>query len=298
MKSVGGRFLVVLGALLALWLMPAGAAAKKGTVYVADERGGGIPSSCDNDCGAIFKIPPNGGPGTVLAAGDPGDALQNPSGLIPYGDKSLLAADYGSGRIVKINRKSGATHSFVTSPKFESPVDLARKGGKLYVTDFDKDALFKVDLDTKSVHKVNSEPLAPDAAGVAVLGKRAFVSDWSADVYTVNLNSGAVHMLVKDDPLIDGSDGLAVAPNHKSLYLAAWASNPNELFKVKISNGDTHVVGGFDDIVAVTLRPAGGFLISDTENDEVDRVSQNGNSITTFSDNPLYDYPHDIVIQH
>jgi hypothetical protein len=300
-RSIGRVTVGIVVAICLAVLAPAAPAAVK-AVYVADEAGGGDPDGCGtggmNPCGAIFKVPPDGGPGTVLARGSAGSPLQAPSGLIRFGDRFLLAADYHTHSVVKVNRKTGAVRTFVASPKFESPIDLAKDGDDLYVTDFDRDALFVVDLDTKRVRKVNARAITPNAAGLAIAGDTAYVSNWDQTVYKVNIPLGRVRTVLDDDPAIDGADGLALSlsPDRDFLYVAAPSAQPNALVRVGLPGGATRMLAHVEGIVAVTLRPGGGFLASDTDSSRIAAVSQNGSKVRGFSNNPKYNYPHDIVI--
>lgn len=257
-----------------------------GRVYVGDAHAGGDAGCPNGHCGAIFAVPSVGGDGVVLAPGAPGGVLQHPAGLVPASDKALFAGDFGSDSIVRVNRETGAVHTFVSGPKLTDPRDLGRTRGALYYTTY-SEKLFRVDLDGKSVRKVNSEPLTMPK-GVAVSDGHAYVANANSDIYKVNLSTGHVGYLVKESQKWSGGGELKLSPDHESLYLAA--SSPG-IMKIKISNGRVHKIADVSGTpLSLARRPGGGFLVGNNYYGDVEQVAQNG-TVTTFSENPQFQYP-------
>ena len=273
---------VALVAALAL-SVPAVATAR---VYVGDSNAGGGTGCPDGHCGAIFSVPSAGGDGTVLVPGAPGGVVQNPAGLVPAGDGALFAGDSGADSIVRINRDTGVAHPFVSGSKLADIRELGRTGDALYYLTY-SDNLFRVDLATKAVRKVNSKSLT-SPSGVAVAGGHAYVSNQYSDIYDVNLGTGHVRYLVKQSPKWSLGGELKLSPDHKLLYLAAGSDS---IMRIRIRDGAVHKeadVAGTP--LSLAVRPGGGFLVGNNYYGYVNEVKANGN-VSVFSDNPLYQYP-------
>jgi hypothetical protein len=258
-----------------------------GRVYVGDSNAGGDAAPCPNGhCGAIFAVPSAGGDGVVLAAGTSGGVLQHPSGLVPASDKALFAGDYGSDSIVRVNRETGAVNTFVSGPKLADLVELGRTHDALYYTTVSGN-LFRVDLDDKSVRKVNSELLV-SPQGVAVSGGHAYVSNSHSDIYKVNLSTGHVGYLVKESPKWNYGGELKLSPNHELLYLPA--SSPG-ILKIRISDGHVHKIADVAGTpLSIARRGGGGFLVGNNYFGDVEQVAKNG-TVAAFSETPLFQYP-------
>jgi hypothetical protein len=265
-----------------------------GRVYVGAASDGGGTGCPYGDCGAIFAVPSAGGDGVVLAPGSSGGILQHPAGLVPANKKTLFAADYGSDGIVRVNRETGAVHTFVDGPKVTGPIELGRTRDALYYpTESD---LFRVGLHSKSVHKVSSKPFPLRPSGIAVSGGHAYVSNQYSDIYDVNLRTGHVGYLVKQSNKWSLGGEVKLSPDHNSLYLAAGSG---KIMKIRISNGRVDKVADVPGTpLSIARRPGGGFLVGNNYYGDVEKVATNG-MVTPFSENPQFQYPTaGLVIGH
>src|SRR5262249_56123087 len=106
-------------------------------------------------------------------------------------------------------------------------------------------------------------------------------------------------------PVLGGAGGLALSPDGRPLYVAACGNGttsppPNHIAKVDTQTGAVSPVATTNDSVAVSLLPDGSLLNSDTDLDlpfsgQIERVA--GSSVSIFSVDPVYIYPHDTVVQ-
>jgi hypothetical protein len=265
-----------------------------GRVYVGDTNAGGGAGCPNGHCGAIFAVPSAGGDGVLLAPGMSGGVLQHPAGLVPANDKTLFAADYGSDSIVRVNRETGAVHTFVSGPKVTDPIELGRTRDALYYPT--ESNLFRVGLDNRSVHKVSSTPFPLRPTGVAVSGGHAYVSNQYSDIYNVNLSTGHVGYLVKQSEKWSLGGELKLSPDHDSLNLAAGSG---KIMKIRISNGRVDKVASVPGTpLSIARRPGGGFLVGNNYYGDVEKVANNG-MVTPFSENPQFQYPTaGLVIGH
>ena len=298
MTRRGRRRLSVCVAALALALtVPAAARASVGDVYLTDNAG---PTSS----GAVFKLAPTGGAPQVLAA--PSDT-HDPNGLVLDRSGVLLLTDFRE-TIRSIDRASGAVGVFTSLPGGSQLANIAiGPDQNLYVTDEQgQGALLRIDHVTKAVTNVasNFTPNGGTPAGIVVeRDGTSFVSDFEHTIYRVS-STGAVTTLASS-PILSGADGLAITPDERTLYVAAFGSPdgmccnpPNTLAKVDLATGAVSIVASFPDAVAVTLRPDRSFLVSDTETDVVDSVGASGAPISAFSTaGPPLSYPHDMVVE-
>jgi sugar lactone lactonase YvrE len=317
----GAALCVAMGLVLIALVLPATAGAAAGDVYVADVD---YPLNGGTHNGAILRIPPAGGPPTVINA-DP-TIFRDPNGMLMEPSGTLLVADYGagptnSGSLIRVDPASGAASTFVSGPPFTAPTDVARDpDGSFVVVDenfgagTNAGAVFRVSP-SGSVSTIASGAPFEDLLGVAVSRSRTiYVADEdfggnnSGGILRVDPTSGAVTPIASGTTL-DGVDGIALSPDEKFLYAAVFRPNPfnpddpNKLVRVDLATGQLTTIAGFTDIVAEALLPDGGFLISNTDfgtgqpGGKIQRVGPGGSPITDFSTDPNYNYPHDIVVE-
>ena len=318
----GAAICAAMGLVLIALALPATAGAAAGDVYVADTD---YPATGSTDHGAILRIPPAGGPPTVINS-DP-TIFMDPNGMVMEPSGTLLVADYNagptnSGSLIRVDPVSGAASTFVTGPPFTAPTDVARDPDGSYVVvdeNFDggpsnQGAVFRVSP-SGAVSTIASGAPFTDLLGVAVSRSRTiYVADEdfggsnSGGILRVDPTSGAVTPIASGQ-ILDGVDGIALSPDEKFLYAAVFRPNPptptdpNKLLRLDLATGQITTVAGFSDIVALAQLPDGGFLISNTDfgtgpsGAAIQRVGPGGSPITDFSTDANYSYPHDIVVE-
>jgi DNA-binding beta-propeller fold protein YncE len=293
--------LLCAGALIA----PASAAAAPGDIHVAD-----------SDAATVFKLAGGGAP-TSLAA-DP--LLQAPIGMVQAPDGSLLVADdssgpTGDGAILQVAPSTGAVSTYLAAGgDFVDPRDLAfGADGKLYVVGYGDDGdprLVRVDPASKAVSGVadGTGTAWDDVAGLAVARNGTmYVSNNGNGLFKIT-PAGAIAPFASGPPF-GGSDGLALTPDERTLYVADYGSPngsccdpPNSLVAVDTASGAATIRAVTDDSVAVTLRPDRSFLVSDTDDSDDGRegvlaIPFGGSPVGFLSDAAEFTYPHDIVLE-
>jgi sugar lactone lactonase YvrE len=305
-RPIGAALIAIL--LMAFALSPSMAMAAPGDIYVADEDA--LPVPPDNTGGAIFKIGPTGGPATPVVSGLP---FVNPSGMVLNRDGTLLVADYGDsggptpGAIYQIDPSTGVRTNFAAAGLFH-PVDLAwGADGQLYVTDEGPDPsgpprIVRLDPTPKAVTTIATGGSGDwqDAAGIAVARNGTiYFTDFDNEVFKLDPVTGVVSELA-NDVLLHGADGLALTPDERTLYVAAFTTAPNRVVKVDTQTGAVSLVATTSDAVAETLLPDGSLLSSDTSptgglDGSLERIT--GSTVSTFSADPNLAYPHDTVVE-
>jgi thiol-disulfide isomerase/thioredoxin len=157
---------------------PSGIAAIDNTLYVADSESNiirtiniarGLVQTVVG--GDLFEF------GDVDGSGDD-VRLQHPLGIVPYGDKLLIADTYNHkikeldpkrGRVVSLFGTGKPGQADGTSPSFYEPGGLAVANGKLYVADTNNHAIRVVDLKTKQVSTLRMSGLTPPAKNMQAL---------------------------------------------------------------------------------------------------------------------------------
>jgi sugar lactone lactonase YvrE len=301
---------LVASILAVLVLSPSLAQAAPGDVYVADEDAS-LQVSPDHG-GAIFKIGPTGGLATPIVAGPP---FVNPSGMVLNRDGNLLVADYGEGgntppdgAIYQVNPNTGARTVFAGTG-FVHPTDLAwGADGNLYVTDQGPDPsgppmIIKLDPKTKAVTTIATGPSGDWGNGVGSIAVArngtVYFTDYDNEVFKRDPVSGAITDLA-NTTLLHGADGLALTPDERTLYVAAFTTAPNRVVKVDTQTGAASLVANTSDAVAETLLPDGSLLSSNTSptgglDGSLERIT--GSTVTSFSADPNLGYPHDTVVE-
>jgi sugar lactone lactonase YvrE len=315
MERVRGRWYratviaLTAAALTATGLITSAALAAPGDIYVADED-----ATAPAGDGAIFKVGPSGGAPTQIAFSP---SFVNPSGMVLNTDGTLLVADYGGfnhtpdGAIYQVNPSTGAVSTFAAGPALTHPSDLAfGPDGKLYVADQGvapdgPPQLVRLDPNTKAATVIatgGSGNWETETAGIAVARDGTiYFTDYDNEVLKRDPSSGAIATLATDATLLRGADGLALSPDGRTLYVAAFTGSPNHVTRVDTQTGAVTQVAGVDDTVAVSLLPDGSLLSSDTDpvtggvSGKLERII--GSTVSDFSADPAYDYPHDTVIE-
>jgi len=151
---------------------PSGMAVLGQTLYVADSESNiirAIDLALNNVTtlvgGDLFEF------GDVDGSGDD-VRLQHPLGLLPYGDKILIADTYNH-KIKELDPNKKRVHSLFgtgkpgqadgAAPSFYEPGGLALANGKLYVADTNNHAIRVVDLKTKQASTLRLNGLTPPA---------------------------------------------------------------------------------------------------------------------------------------
>jgi Ca2+-binding RTX toxin-like protein len=284
------------GILLALFVaacaaMPTSAAAAPGDVFVADlDTGAGDP-------GAVLRVGPGGGATSVFAT----DAVlfEEPWGMVMNRDRGFLVADYMTDKILRVSR-GGAVTEFFSDPSQAGITDLAwGPDGKLYVIDYITHNIFRLNPRTKAFQEIADNGGIPEwdnAFSIVVARDRTiYFTDGGDELWKVS-RTGAVSKLY-EGPLLAIADGLAVSPDERFLYVGD--ESLNRIVRVnRRTGGAITLASGFDDVTAITQLRDGGFLAGDGAVDDlINRVPRSGSPVTLFSDDPDYEYPHDIVVE-
>jgi len=296
--------LAIAGFIAVLVLIPAAAQAAPGDVYVADEDAAGIAPGE----GAIFRIGPAGGAATRIAASP---SWVNPSGMVMNRDGSLLVTDYEThaGTIYQVSPATGDVSIFASGAPLVTPVDLAfGPDGMLYVTDFGTTPpqIVRLDPNTRAETVIaTGSGDWTDVSGIAVARNGTiYFSDYEDEVFRRDPVTGAVAKLA-ENPVLDGSDGLALSPDDRTLYVAGFgngtnSSPPNHIAAVDTRTGVVSLAATTDDSVAVSLLPDGSLLNSDTDDgaDQFAGIQRFAGGVPgTFSGDAQLSYPHDTVVE-
>jgi DNA-binding beta-propeller fold protein YncE len=138
--------------------LASGATAEAATLYIADDDYG--PARA----GAVFRVPPGGGPELFVVGG-----FENPEGILASGH-FLFVADRAiesgaDGRVLRVDLRSGAVRALVSG--LADPRGLAMRGGRLYVSDRCRRSLLAVDPATGAARTVARRRLLTRPLGIA-----------------------------------------------------------------------------------------------------------------------------------
>ena len=202
----------------------------------------------------------------------PADVTFADDGDILAVDRDAFASELGG--VIRVDSVTG-TQSIVSNNAisdaaggkqlFSDPISLERKGGSLYVTDFDRPrSVIKVDIDTgkESVVTKNGDLVAP--FGIAIDGSKLLVSD--AGAYGTN---GGV---IKVDPKTGKQTEVASHGDFKNPQMIALAGHNSAyvtdagsfdfkgaIFKVDLKTGHQKVLVKTHDFHAPGgIAPVGG----------------------------------------
>src|SRR3954452_9817107 len=218
----------ILAGAACLALMPAGAQARPGDLYVGDPG-----------AHAVIKIDHRTGNQRIVASGH---HLSDPDSGAFAGKHKLFITDYGAfggdGAVFRVNTKTGHVGTVSKDPRFKGPTDLAiAPNGKLDVVDpfAGTDllgAIFKVNPQSGATSVLsegqhfNGGPL-----GIAVLpNEKLLVTDQSAGpgnsgaLLRVNPATGQQTVVTKGGHLGDPY-GLTLTPNGKKAFVAESKKN-------------------------------------------------------------------------
>jgi hypothetical protein len=231
-------------------LLPAGAIAKPGDLYVGDP-------SIDSEPGEIVKVNHRNGHQAVVASGG---HLDSPDSGAFAGPHKLFIADYGAfaagnGAVFQINPGTGGVQTIAKNSPFHGPTDLAiAPNGSLYTVDpfagtDGTGAIFKVNPQTGSRPIISQAQLFNGGPlGIVVLPSgKLLTTDQDAGpsdsgaLLKVNPVSGNQSFVASGGHL-DDPYGLTLAGNGKTAFVVD--SEDNELVRVKIANGDQRVIAG------------------------------------------------------
>jgi sugar lactone lactonase YvrE len=277
-------------------VLPSSASAAPGQVYVAD-LDWPAPSGVSND-GAIVRVPPGGGAATPFASN--ATLFEEPWGMVMNRDRGLLVADYDTDKILRVSRGGDVTE-FFSDPSMQGNItDLAwGPDGNLYLINYVVPGIFRLNPRTKAFQEIADNDGVPnwDNAYSIVVARdlTIYFTDGSDELFKVS-PGGDVSTLY-EGPLLAGADGLALSPDEHFLYVGEEVLN--QIVRVNRRTGDARILAeGFADVTAITQLRDGGFLAGDGSADDlINRVPRTGSPVTPFSDDPGYDYPHDIVVE-
>jgi streptogramin lyase len=199
--------------------------------------------------GAIFRIPRGGGSATFLAGGE--NILQ-PIQVEWLPDGFVYASDNDSGRVNRINPKTGAVSTLLADTDFTSLVGIdAAANGQLFVGGFGP-------------------------------------SD--AEIVSVNPKTGA-HRVIASGPPIEDPYTIDVDPKGKLLVTDDSAlSSDGAVIRVDPKTGAQEVVstgGLFNDPLAGAIHPNGKFYVADFGSDQIISVNLKTGAQELVSDDPL-----------
>jgi Ca2+-binding RTX toxin-like protein len=291
---------IALAALVCL-LLASRVLAAPGDVYFVDE---GVDDPT-NDPGAVFKVGPTGGAPQRVASLPAATADPDPNGLAMDRAGTLYVAAFDR-NLYTVNRTTGAASVFTTlGPGVSLGGVAVGFDQNLYVTDSNGDALLRIDRQTKAVTPIASN-FTPSGSpyGIAIARDGTiYVSDEHLTVYRVS-PAGAVSVLATS-PLLSGADGIALSPDQRTLFVGSYGSPdgnccspPNSVNKIDVATGTVSRLAEVTDSVAVTLRPDGSLLSTNTDTNILEVVPPSGSPVTPFTTpDPELGYPHDSVIE-
>lgn len=238
--------LVLLGALGALAVVSASAAAAGGDILVGGDDG----------ANTVLRIKPNGHHQTV-AQGSP---LTKPGGLDFAPNGSIFVADYGLTGVIAVDPAShSATTLFQGSP-FASATDVVRgPDGKLYVTDGADGAVFRMSPSGGTPVLVSSN--TPGATGITLDGRGNLLVAGDG-VFEVNRATGATKLVPGTDITLSGGAGIARTPSG-TVYVDV--TGDNTIHRVSLKTGAVKLVakdGFLDTPYDMDLEPNGKLLVA------------------------------------
>jgi len=270
--------------------VPSGALGAPGDAYVADED-----ASAPVGDGAIFKLGPGGGNNAEVLATSA--SFTNPRGMAVLPDGDFLVADYSEG-VLRVDRFSGAVSSLLPVPDGSAYIDVAvAAGGSILVADFNGDRILKVNPRTLATTPIPL-PAATSVRGLAPLRNGGmFAVDNAGSVLKVSA-AGAVTTLSNSPLLALDVQGAALSPDERQLYVAARDSTDGGLLRIDTRTGGTTKITPFPDAAGVALRPDRSLLLSQADGTgSLSAVGPGGSPITSFSADPHFVFPGDIVVE-
>jgi DNA-binding beta-propeller fold protein YncE len=291
MRPWYGSWLAV-GFVLVCLSLPGAATASPGDVFVADESAAG-------GFGAIFRVGPAGGEATAIASGAPFD---EPRALDWLGAHTLVVADDDAPAVWSVDSLTGARSVLATGPPLASPsgVDVAADGA-IYVTDSGggNDVLFRIDAKTHAVATVHTGDPFESVRDVALTRQGfAYVSDQSQGaILKVDLANGAVSIVAGDTPLLNGANSLALSPDERTLYVSNRVLAAGALTKLDLTTGAVSKLADVTNPGGSALLDNGSLLLTETVNDLIRKIGPSGSPIDTFSSDPDFEAPWDVVVE-
>jgi DNA-binding beta-propeller fold protein YncE len=221
---------------------PSGIASYGKNLYVADSESN-IIREIDAQSGEVKTLV--GGNlfefGDVDATGDT-VRLQHPLGLVPFGEKLLIADTYNH-KIKELDPKSKRVSTLLGSGKpgqqdgarasFYEPGGLSVANGKLYIADTNNHAIRVVDLKTKQTSTLRLNGLTPPPKSLETTGADAGPNAEDVSLHSQPLRAGTNGFLVVDVDLPAGYHLNPSAPqrfsvsvdNHKAIAIDPKQTN-------------------------------------------------------------------------
>jgi sugar lactone lactonase YvrE len=212
----------------------------------------------------------------------------------------LFIADYTANAIHVVNRTTGAVTTLVGPPTVGVPPDLAfGPDGQLYVIDRMTPSILRVDPSTGAATSLaTGSGDWTSGGGIAVARDGTiYFTDQDDEVFQFKPGGGAPTELV-DDPLFQGAEGLVLSPDDRFLFVAAASGATQRIMRIDLRTGAFSTFATVDSLLAAALLPSGEFLTSNpTVPEKIERVSRDGLTVTDFSTDADFVFPHDIVVE-
>jgi DNA-binding beta-propeller fold protein YncE len=291
----------ILSGAACLALMPAGAQARPGDLYVGDPG-----------AHAVIKIDHRTGKQRIVASGH---NLSNPDSGAFAGKHTLFIADYrafGGGAVFRVNTKTGHVGTVSKDAQFKGPTDLAiAANGKLDVVDPFAGtgllgAIFKVNPQNGATSLVSDDQhFNGGPLGIAVLHSgKVLVTDQAAGpggsgaLLRVNPADGHQTFVTKGGHLADPY-GMTLTANGKTAYLAD--ASGNRIVRVRVGTGAQKVVahgGKIDDPTDVALGLDGKlYVVNDATNPKVLRINPKTGHQKVFASGHHLVFPEGVTVQ-
>lgn len=286
-----GRAGLAIGlAAIALWLAPVARGAA-GDVYVVDEEFG-------SGSGAVLQLPAAGG---AIADSFTSSLFFNPSGMAFDARGRLIVADYTANRLDVVIPATGAVTSLAGPPTVGAPNDVALgPDGLLYAVEQLGPAIVRVNPRTGAAAGIASGSAPWDGAGGIVVARNRtiYFTDQDDEVFRLLPGASTATVLV-EDPALAGAEGILLSPDERYLFVAAASGGTQHIVRIDLRNNNTFTnFAALDTINSMAMLPDGGFLTTDPGAPEkISRVTPDGITVTDFSTDAGFSYPHDIVVQ-
>ena len=268
--------------------LPAGAVASPGDVYVADQ---GTPSG-----GTIFKLGPAGGDAEALISGAP---FMEPGGIAWSRAGKLLVADSDVDTIFLVNPTTGQRSVFAAGGLIEAPEDIVLgPDGMVYVaTGGTGDALVRLDPRTKATTEIAPGAFQNLAGVAASRDGRVYVADSVQDVILgVTLSTGEVKPLTTGPPG-DALRRIALSADERLIYAGRRLFGDEGLVVIDRGTGAATELAPIPGPGGPGILPSGSLLVPNTDDDLIQRVDSDGDPVTTFSSDPDFASPFDLVVE-
>lgn len=270
----------MIAAALALLLLPSGAAARAGDVYMTDVQ---LPG--------IYRIGPGGGNGQVVAQGPP---LVSPQGMSFLPNGQILVADFNVPGVFRVDPRTGQIFPFASGP-FAKPQD-AELGpdGHVYVSDGINDAVYRLNRRTGAI--------SPLASGPPLDGPRGVEFDRAGNAYVAGdglvkvTRSGAATVLFQD-PAFDHGAGIALSPDERIAYVVDFEGTPNGVWRINLRTGAGRRIAVFPDAYFIDRLASGRFLVTDDSARKIYLMGPDGTKRGVFSQNPAFQEPNDVLVE-